>query len=174
MRNALNSIVKIHLKRKVNQILLFSSLVLLLLGCQDVKYPEKPKDLIPEDKMVEILIDVHLFNAGKSVNRLPLQKTGRTPFELIYEKHNIDSLQYEKSNAYYGAYLNKYERIHLKVKDSLESKKAEIDTLKAREMRKKVSTKTDTDSIKSQAIEGKAIPPRDSEILKKPALDTLK
>lgn len=146
---------------------------LLILGCQDIKYPEKPKDLIPEDKMVEVLIDVHLFNAAKSVNRLPLQQTGMTPHQLIFEKHSIDSLQYETSNAYYGANLDIYERIHTKVKDYLESEKREIDTLIVREKRKQDSIKVITDSLKLLRTEGLIDSPKDSKILKKIERDTI-
>lgn len=172
MRNVLNSIVKISKFGFTPQIFLMS-VGLLILGCQDIKYPEKPKDLIPEEKMVEVLIDVHLFNAAKSVNRLPLQQTGMTPYHFIYEKHVIDSLQYEKSNAYYGANLDKYERIHTKVKDFLESEKREIDALIVREKRRQDSIKFITDSLKLLKIEGLIEAPSNSKVLKKVVLDTI-
>ncbi len=150
MRNALNLTDK-------NRFILLKLAVLLLVlawfsSCQDIQRPERPKDLIPEDKMVEVLIDVHLFNAAKNVNRLPLQQTGMTPNQFIYEKHNIDSLQFEKSNAYYGADINAYERIHTGVKEFLDNKKREIDTLIAQEKRRQDSIKFVKDSLKLQKI----------------------
>lgn len=167
----LNSIVKIQKGLLTPQIFLLS-LGIFFMGCQDIKYPERPKDLIPEDKMVEVLIDVHLFNAAKSVNRLPLQQTGMTPHQFIYEKHAIDSIQYENSNAYYGADLNKYERIHNSVKDFLESEKREIDTTIVREKRKIDSIKFVTDSLKLKRIEDLDTP-KDSKTLKKAEQDTI-
>jgi hypothetical protein len=151
MHNVLNSIVKIK-KLIANPLVFLLGLGLFHMGCQNIQYPERPKDLIPEDKMVEVLIDVHLFNAAKSVNRLPLQQTGMTPHQFIYEKHDIDSIQYEKSNAFYGAHLNRYERIHSRVKDFLENKKTEIDTVIVREKRKQDSIKIITDSIRLKKI----------------------
>ncbi len=151
MLNVLNSIVNIKyslLKRE----LFLVSLGLFIFSCQNIQYPERPKDLISEDKMVEVLIDVHLFNSAKSVNRLPLQQTGMTPHQFIYKKHNIDSVQYEKSNAFYGANLNSYERIHTRVKDYLEAQKTEMDTVIAREKRKQDSIKIVTDSIRLKEI----------------------
>src|SRR5690606_15808551 len=131
MHNALN------LTDKSKSILLKTAILMLILvwfsSCQDIHKPERPKNLIPEDKMVEVLIDIHLFNAAKNVNRLPLQQTGMRPHEFIYEKHNIDSIQFEKSNSFYSADFNTYERIHLRVKEFLDNKKIEIDTLIARE-----------------------------------------
>lgn len=150
MHNALNS------TDNSKRILLKTLILLLVLvwfsACQDIQKQEKPKELIPEDKMVEVLIDVHLFNAAKNVNRLPLQQTGMTPHQFIYEKHNIDSLQFEKSNAYYGTQINTYERIHNRVKDYLTHKKTEIDSLIAREKRKQDSIKFAEDSIRLNKI----------------------
>ncbi len=150
------------------------SLGIFFISCQEVKYPERPKDLIPENKMVEILIDVHLFNAAKSVNRLPLQQTGMTPNQFIYEKHAIDSIQFENSNAYYGADLNKYEHIHNSVRDFLESKKREIDTTIVREKRRVDSIKIVTDSLKLLRIEALIDSPEDIKILKRIEPDTIK
>lgn len=151
MHNVLNSIVNIK-NSFLKPHLFLLSLGLFFFSCQNIQYPERPKDLIPEDKMVEVLIDVHLFNAAKSVNRLPLQQTGMTPHQFIYEKHNIDSVQYEKSNAFYGANLNSYERIHNRVKDYFELQKTEIDTVIERERRKQDSIKIVTDSIRLKNI----------------------
>jgi hypothetical protein len=150
MHNALNS------TDKTKSILLKTAILLLVLvwfsSCQDIQKPERPKDLIPEDKMVEVLIDVHLFNAAKNVNRLPLQQTGMSPHEFIYDKHNIDSIRFEKSNSYYGTDINAYERIHLRVKAFLENKRIEIDTLIAREKRHQDSIKFVEDSIRLNKI----------------------
>lgn len=150
MHNALNSTDK-TISTLLKTLLLLVTVVWFS-SCQDIQRPERPKDLIPEDKMVEVLIDVHLFNAAKNVNRLPLQQTGMTPNQFIYEKHNIDSLQFEKSNAFYGADINAYERIHAGVKEFLDNKKREIDTLIAREKRKQDSIKFVEDSLKLQKI----------------------
>src|SRR5690606_12650059 len=95
--------------------------------------------------------------------RLPLQQTGMSPHEFIYEKHNIDSIQFEKSNSFYSADFNTYERIHLRVKDFLDNKKIEIDTLIAREKRRQDSIKFTVDSIKPDSI---LIQPNDAAVLK--------
>jgi hypothetical protein len=150
MHNALNSI------DKTKNILLKTATLLLVLvlfsACQNIQKPERPKNLIPENKMVEVLIDVHLFNAAKNVNRLPLQQTGMSPHQFIYDKHNIDSVQFEKSNAFYGTDINTYERIHVKVKEFLDNKRIEIDTLIAREKISQDSIKIVLDSLRLEKI----------------------
>jgi hypothetical protein len=171
MHNALNS------TDKNKSILLKMATLLLVLmwfsSCQDIQKPERPKNLIPENKMVEVLIDVHLFNAAKNVNRLPLQQTGMSPHEFIYDKHNIDSLQFEKSNAYYGTDINAYERIHLKVKEFLDNKKIEIDTIIAREKRSKDSIKIVLDSLRLEKILNKSVGLTESKLVKPVKIDSL-
>ncbi len=152
MPNDLNSTDKTHSFHNRLILLLGCISLLFLTGCQTIERNKKPENLIPEDKMVEVLIDVHLFNAAKSVNRLPLQQTGMTPHQFIYEKHDIDSLTYEQSNAYYGADLNTYEEIHAKVKVQLELRKTVVDTSIARKKRAQDSLKFIQDSIKLKKL----------------------
>lgn len=171
MHNALNSTDKTKITLLKTLLLLVT--VVWVSSCQDIQRPERSKDLIPEDKMVEILIDVHLFNAAKNVNRLPLQQTGMTPSQFIYEKHNIDSLQFEKSNAYYGSDINTYERIHSRVKAFLDNKKTEIDTLIAREKRRQDSIKFAQDSIKLEKIFKETDEPAVLQMVKPVKSDTL-
>lgn len=123
-------------------------LLLLCANCQNIDYPKKPKNLIPEDKMVEVLIDVHLFNAAKTINRLPLEQTGMSPHEMIYKKHDIDSAQFAISNAYYGAHIDTYERIHQQMKTVLEAKKTVLDTLVKIEKRQQDSIQKVKDSLR--------------------------
>jgi hypothetical protein len=171
MHNALNSTDK-------NKSILLKTVTLMLVlvwfsSCQDIQKPERPKNLIPEDKMVEVLIDVHLFNAAKNVNRLPLQQTGMSPHEFIYDRHNIDSIQFEKSNAYYGTDINAYERIHLRVKKFLDNKKTEIDTLIAREKRRQDSIKIVEDSLRLKKIFRESEEPAVLQMVKPVKTDSL-
>ena len=43
-------------------------LILSILGCQNVERPEKPKNLISKEKMVDVLTEAYLANAARSVN----------------------------------------------------------------------------------------------------------
>ncbi len=122
--------------------------IVVFAGCQNIEYPKKPKNLIPEDKMVEVMIDIQLFNTAKTYNRLPMQQAGLTPYEYIYERHEIDSLQFLESNTYYGANLDKYGNLYTKVKTYLEIEKSKLDTIFAVEKRKQDSIKIITDSLK--------------------------
>ena len=112
---------------------------LIGLSCQDVNYMDKPKNLIPEDKMVDVLTEMALVNAARNYNKIMLQQTGIKPDQYIYDKFGIDSIQFEKSNAYYTEEYDDYERIFDKVKDSLQSLKLHFDELIEEENRVKDS-----------------------------------
>jgi len=105
-------------------------IVILLLGCQDVKRPELPDDLIPKDKIVDIYTDSYLMNSARSINLKVITDNGVYLDSTIYKKYNIDSLQFAKSNAYYTANLNEYIALFEDVQNrllQLENKKDSTD-----------------------------------------------
>lgn len=105
-------------------------IVILLLGCQDVKRPELPNDLIPKDKIVDIYADSYLMNSARSINLKVITDNGVYLDSTIYKKYNIDSLQFAKSNAYYTANLNEYIALFEEVQNrllQLENKKDSTD-----------------------------------------------
>ncbi|PZD77737.1 DUF4296 domain-containing protein [Mesonia sp. K7] len=115
--------------------------LLLILSCQDVKKAKKPDNLIPEDKMVEVLVDMHKLDALISVNRVAYDLRNVESHELIYQKHQIDSLQFEQSSDYYSEDFNTNERIFQQVKDRLEAEKKVVDSLQEIEQTKKQTIK---------------------------------
>jgi|SRR5690554_301249 len=124
-------------------------MVFLFLACQNIKQSDKPNDLIPEEKMVDVLVDLYLFTATKAYNRNMLQESGLSSEMFIFEKHNIDSLQFEKSNAYYSANLELYGTIHKKAQTLLEAKLAELDSLisEINQSTEDSNSRQDTDTI---------------------------
>ncbi len=112
---------------------------LFLMGCQDVHHPEKPKNLISKEKMIDVLSEAYLANAARSVNNRKILENGLKLDSLIYAKYNIDSLQFAKSNAYYSDNMNMYNDIFQKVeerfngmlkkRDSLEMVKKKQDSI---------------------------------------------
>lgn len=102
---------------------------LVFLGCQDVTRPQKPEDLIPMDKMVDVLVEAYLANAAQSVRNKTIVHQGIKMDSLIYTKYGIDSLQFVKSNEYYAADANVYLDIFKKVEEKLEGYEQELDSL---------------------------------------------
>lgn len=149
--------------------------VLLLIATACYKYdaPEKPKNLISKDKMVDVILDIRLLSSANGVNRKTLEKSNLQPESYVYTKHKIDSLQFAFSNDYYAYYVKDYEAIYTKVKDSLELLKTHyLDVLKEEALVKKRqdSIKVLNNKKKKDSIRGTL--KKDSLI--KPVLEKIK
>lgn len=120
---------------------------LFLFSCQDIGKTDKPENLIPEDKMVDVLTDLAIVTSAKNYNRRILEQTGLRPDVYIYEKHGIDSLQLARSTRYYSENYTIYENLNERVKERLERMKQDLQKIKEEEQRI-------SDSIREQEIKG--------------------
>ncbi|TPV34627.1 DUF4296 domain-containing protein [Paucihalobacter ruber] len=103
-------------------VLLFVCIWVVFSCGKEIK-PEKPKNLIPEKEFTEILLDMFVINSAKGVNKKVLEENGLKPEAYIYEKYQIDSLQFVKSNEYYAFDSKKYAEILNNVKQNVENQK---------------------------------------------------
>lgn len=104
-------------------------LCLLVLACNENDKPKPPNNLIPKEKMSEILYDLYTINAAKGVNRKLLEKNGFIPETYVLTKYGIDSTQFANSNTYYAFDAETYKSIVDQVKARLEKEKAEFEEL---------------------------------------------
>lgn len=129
--------------------IIFVLVCVLGVSCNQEKKPEKPKDLIPENKFSEILYDMFVINSAKGVYKKALEEHGIFPQDYIFEKHNIDSLRFAKSNTYYAFNQETYNNILNRVKKRVEAeKKVYQEQLDAEE----AAAKKRQDSIRAEAI----------------------
>ena len=91
---------------------------------------EKPENLIPQQKMVEVLMDLAIVNAAKTTNAALLEENDIAPMAYIFEKHDIDSLQFVESDRYYASLPKTYEAIYKQVESRLEKKTKAIEKAK--------------------------------------------
>lgn len=98
---------------------LFLIFLSVLVSCQKTKTP-KPKDLIPKDKMVNLLFDMYIANRSRNIKNNNGNKKPNY-FPLIYKKYNVDSTQFKVSHEYYMKELPEYIAIYKKLKDSVNS-----------------------------------------------------
>ena len=138
-------------------------IALLFLQCSDIRYPEKPDDLIDKETMVNIFTDAYLSNASKSFNRTILQRAEVDLGNYIYKKYQIDSLQFERSNAYYTANIDEYRDMIAQVKSNLDNRLTAVDSIIEAD---KATQKKRRDSLREVAIKL-----RDSLGLPKDSLD---
>ncbi len=134
-------------------------LILSILGCQNVERPEKPKNLISKEKMVDVLTEAYLANAARSVNNQAIIDKGIKVDSLIFKKFEVDSVQFAKSNDYYAADINMYLDIFQKVEARLVAMEKKLDSIRDMDRKRK-------DSVESQQNKERIIaePKRDSLI----------
>ncbi len=113
--------------------------ILGFFGCQNVDQPKKPKDLIPKNKMVDILTESYMANAARSVNNQTIIEKGVVLDSLIYRNFGVDSLQFANSNAYYAADVNSYMEIFKEVELRLTTMQQRLDSIRVREIKLKDS-----------------------------------
>ncbi|NJY61153.1 DUF4296 domain-containing protein [Salinimicrobium sp. CDJ15-81-2] len=105
-------------------------LVLILSSCQDVERMEKPENLIPRGKMVEVLTELSLLHGARSYNKNMLEEKGIAPYPYLMQKYGIDSAQLVQSNNYYAQNYREYGYIYEEVKQRLELLMKKYDSLR--------------------------------------------
>ena len=127
-----------------------------VLSCNDIDKPKKPDNLLSKNKMIDIITDISLVNAAKGTDKKKLENKGINPENYIFQKHNIDSLQFAENNNYYAYDVKEYEDIYLKVKQRLENQSEEYKALQDLEKKEKDSIrkakKKVRDSIKKKRV----------------------
>jgi hypothetical protein len=100
------------------------------IGC-NTNSVEKPDNLIPKEKMVDILYDISLIEAIKNQN-IEGGLSSKTANDYIYKKYKVDSIQFVKSNKYYVSNMEQYKKMFEEVKARLakETAKAEAEMKK--------------------------------------------
>ena len=83
---------------------------------------KKPDNLISKKEMADVLTDVLLASGGKNIKNLDLERKINY-FPLVFEKHQIDSLQFEESSAFYISRIDDYNDILKAVNERLSLKK---------------------------------------------------
>ena len=122
-------------------LVVFSSLA----SCQSDSV-KRPDNLIPEDKMIDIIYDLSILQAMRNSNQSVLDSNSINPNTYIYKKYKIDSLQFAKSNQYYAAKsIKEHDQLYQSVNDRIVKNKAAVDTLLAKQKRNdKKLIKSDT------------------------------
>lgn len=111
------------------KIILIASFALLF-SCQTEPVSSldvKPADLLPESKMVSILIDVHIAESALSIKNFN-RDSSLTLFsyykEDIFKKHQVTELQFKNSYEYYCTHSKQFDHIYEVVIDSLAVKES--------------------------------------------------
>ncbi|SKB54529.1 protein of unknown function [Salegentibacter holothuriorum] len=117
----------------LKKIILLFSIAVAFIACQDIENSEKPENLIPEEKMVDIITEISLLQSARNFSKRIYESTGIKGQEYVFEKYNIDSIQFKRSNDYYADNYETYQRIYDSVKEGFERMKVKLDTLQKQE-----------------------------------------
>lgn len=88
---------------------------------------EKPKHLLSEDEMANIIYDINMVQALRSMQSQAMPDNDVVAKQYIYKKYKIDSLDLAQNNAWYAADMENYEKIHKKASERVQK---EMDALK--------------------------------------------
>jgi len=104
----------------------------LMFSCTSNTILKKPDNLIPEDKMVDLLTDLFLAINAENTKNLQLERQVNY-YPLIFEKYNIDSTQFKESNFYYSSRIDEYDELLMKVEERLKALDMKYEILKRQE-----------------------------------------
>jgi len=120
----------------MSRYIVIGSLFLVFIACGSDKI-KKPDNLIPESKMVNIMVDLALLNSGAGIDKDILEEVGVQPEQHVYKKYAIDSLQFANSNNYYAHNIDIYQNMFARVKSKLNIKKEEYKKINEKEIKEK-------------------------------------
>jgi vancomycin resistance protein YoaR len=109
----------------MKKVLVILSFLFVLVSCNKAEVP-KPKKLIDEEVLENIIYDLTLLEAVKTQVAIDkLNFSGKTN-DYIYKKYKVDSLQFVKSNQYYATDIDNYKKIFERVKDRLKTESEKL------------------------------------------------
>jgi hypothetical protein len=97
-------------------------LYLLLTACAADNQQEKPAQLLPKEKMISTLVDIHIAESKVMQRNLPADSAGmlfRNYKMEIFKKAGVSSEAFEKSYQYYLNNTKEMDAIYAIVVDSL-------------------------------------------------------
>jgi hypothetical protein len=98
-------------------------------ACTPTEEENKPADLVPEDKMTQILIDVHLTEAsiGRTIRNFDTSRVAnKQAHSLILKRHQVSDSAFKQSYDYYLVHPALLDKIYDNVLDSLSLREAKL------------------------------------------------
>ena len=109
--------------------LLLPSFLLALPACQRPEEPPRPADLLPKERMVLLLADLHLLEARVENSRLPPDSSRAlylTQQKDLLLKRAVSDSAFQRSYRYYGIHGKDLDDIYGAVIDTLGRREAKL------------------------------------------------
>jgi len=120
-------IFRLALMKKIY--ILFTVIFLSIFSCDDPAV-EKPKKLIPREKMIEMLTDIHIAEATysnlKNQDNLLRNSNPADFYYSVLKKHNVTDTVFEKSYIYYASNPKIFEKMYRQVMNNLNEMEPEF------------------------------------------------
>lgn len=84
---------------------------------------DKPVNLISKEKMIDILYDMAIINSAKTNAPKVMEDRNFEPMQFIYNKYEIDSIQFVSSDLYYASKPLEYEDIYKNIEARIKKEK---------------------------------------------------
>jgi hypothetical protein len=107
---------------------------LFLISCQGEKTEkkvDKPAYVIGEDKMVNIMVDMHIVETASNLKVFPpdsAQQLYQNAFASIYLTHEVTKAKFDSSLAYYATQTDEMNVIYDKVLEELSQLESEVNS----------------------------------------------
>ena len=124
----------------MRKIITFIAILLVLVSCKE-EVVRKPKRLIEQDVMVNILYDLTILEAIRNQNPASLDSLKINARDYIFKKYKIDSVQFAKSNIYYAADYEGYKSMFEQITKHLDASTKSAEDLIAKQKKRKVVKK---------------------------------
>jgi hypothetical protein len=106
----------------VRHIIFWGVIVIMLTSCSETPV-KKPEKLLQENRMVEMLIDIHLAEAAFNVRRhrdsLVERSSSADFYYSILQKHSVQDTVFEQSLVFYASQPRKFEKMYRQVMNQL-------------------------------------------------------
>lgn len=109
--------------------LFYQLFCLTLLACQQQNNTDAPANLIPREKMVQILADVHILEALIEANVAypdSAVMVYNKKHKEILEKYGVTKEQFHSTYDYYGKSLENMDKLYETVLDTLSAREAKL------------------------------------------------
>lgn len=102
----------------MKKIIVSFAIVLLFLACNQNKVP---KNVIDQDKMIDVLVDMQITDAylNQVYNPDTQKMQAHSRYNYLFKKHKIDSTKFSESLKYYSLDPKRMEEMYTLVDDSL-------------------------------------------------------
>lgn len=96
------------------------SVLFFCLSCNIGNKP--PQNIIPKDKMIDILVDLHLTDGMFTINEIRMEMAKKDSinfYNVIFENHGYSRSDFDTSVYYYSHNINEYNKIYIEVLNRL-------------------------------------------------------